>query len=836
MRSIRSGHSTFFVRPATVFKYILLTTIFFCLAAAMASAEDENIPVHEFPEDFRAGLERGGTLLRQQLSDALYDGIDNLKLTEMSKEHLSIGLYVGRSVYNNFDVAQSYTVVDSVSVPVTLYSYSLPIGNSHFALQFGIGGNFRMQNIRQVNRRSWKSFERVEERAHAIESTDWFKEADPKFADPGEAPYTEIPKAEGNPLFQLDSLNQARYGEMWRMLAHPARLPLKAGWVQSLDIGEIVTYGGSGFVEFGAAFGVFKNLPELDPAIRGFALSAEYKLFLRGEYRIVILREDENHVKVKVVRRDEYGRRMGINGETPKSYLFDGFVLFGKERNLAGVNLVPFNFQRVDAKGSALEQGFRFDLRDPAAREAYELAVRGRFALADELAETNQGVVERSFRRDADEEYERTSRGIKILLYNQDRSSESRASDAVVTLKDGTHKIYSAVVENRFESRLLFGSRERSVTKATIDFADKVLGIVLEGWIEDSRSDGVELEEYSELVEGVLQRGPIFPRLPVWAPVVEDPYRANQLDPDRNQQAAKLANYGPSAFYFRLDVSQEQVERFIRTPDEEKWKILEQSFGVEAGRWQTAAGRGASRVMNYFGVILNFLFIPVDLRIKEMESLLVADSIFENWVAIGQESDPYRLTKLLAAQFSDRIYGFEMMRVFTRALETRKVPFYLVASSPAFGRVALQEGYRGGAGKTLEEYHREANFENPEIGHNIELTLQDFRVTVLDEKRIELRFNAASRPRVVYFRIDNAGFFHSTKKEIVVLNTGIFQAGENRVVFDKTAKGFPAFLAEAFSEPSNYDVYAGLGDKDHSWGPVSSQRVYYRYTPPPSTR
>lgn len=817
-------------------KFLLVTATLSFFLAALASAEDD-IPVYDFPESFRLGIEKSGSYARQRMSDALFDSIDSLKITEFSNERTSVGLYIGRSVYNNFDVAQSYTVVDTVRIPVTLYSYSVPIGNTHFALTFGIGGAFQMRNIRQVTRNNWKDLERMEDRAKGVEATEWFKEADPNFANPENPPYTEIPKKDSNPLFQLDSLNHARYAKFWNQLSFPARLPLKAEWIDRMDVGEIVTYGGEGYAEFGASFGVFKNLPEFDEVIRGMGLSADYKLFIRGEYRIVILREDEFHVKVKVLRRDETGRRMGINAESQKTYLFDGFALFGKEMRFFGVNLIPFNFQKVNSKGDVIEQGFRFDLRDAEAREAYDMAVIGRFAKADEVAMrleaegVKEGAVQRMFHRDADEEYERSSRSLKIFLYNQDRSSESRSSDAKITLKDGEHQVYSAVVENRFESKLFLGSRERSVNRATIDFADEVLGVILEAWIEDSQTDGVELQRYAGVVESLIRRGKIFPDFPLYGPPAPDRYPRHN-----GQEVVFPFEYGPSAFYFRMDADAQEVERFIRTPDDEKWKILEIAFGVEEGRWDSAWERGAHRVMSYLGKLINLFFLPFDLRLKDIEALYVADSIFQNWVAIGEERDPYQLTKLMAQQFADRVYGFEMMHVFTLALDPERVPFFLSANNLAFGRINVQDGHFGNAGKTLEEYRREANIENPEIGHNIDLVIQDMSVEVLNEAQVEVRFVANARPHMVYFRIDEKGFFPSTEKEIVVLNTGWADKGENRIVLDKNGMGFTKVLADALTEASEYELFLGLGARDRTWGPVSVKKFYHPFKAPEEAR
>ena len=126
--------------------------------------------------------------------------------------------------------------------------------------------------------------------------------------------------------------------------------------------------------------------------------------------------------------------------------------LFGTKIHAGGLSVVPFQFQKEKSEGTSVEQGFRFDLRYPEARSAYELAVRGRLGEAEFAASKRNLGVEQVFRSDANETGSRTGRSLKIVLYSKSSESKTTNSDAQIVLKDDKHHVYSTIVENNYES------------------------------------------------------------------------------------------------------------------------------------------------------------------------------------------------------------------------------------------------------------------------------------------------------------------------------------------------------------------------------------------------
>jgi hypothetical protein len=799
-------------------------------SASLPSYAEDPSTMHTFdlPAETRAAWDKGGGMAHDELSNVLFDQANHFKLFQTSAAHTSVGLYLGRAVLNNLDVAQSFTVVDSLSLPVTFFSYAVPMGATPLNFGLSIGGAFQMKDFRIVSKLGMGRLESVDERAKGIESTEWFKEVAPDFKslkDTAQEPsFTEISRQEPtNPLYRLDSLNFARYAKLWNTLSHPARLPLKAEWIDRLEVGEVITYGGSGYVEFGPGLGAVANLPQVLHQSANVALGASFHAFVRGEYDIVILREDQDHVKVKVLRRASRGGRVSLTAGTSTAYLFDGFVLLGHDVKLGGLSLVPFNFGDEQSTGNSVEMGFRFDLRSAAAREAYDLAVRGRFAEADEASAKGASGVERLFRSDAKEHGSSVTRSYKLVLYSQNRDTSTTSSDARVVMKDGAHHIYSTVVDNHFERKFLLGLRGRVETKATIDWSDSVLGLILEAWIDDSHTSGNDLREYSETFEKLVHQGVIFPRAPLTIPG-----RSDSVDPSQNKQPTP-AEYGNSNFYLRMDVDRDQVERFINTPEQEKWRVLEEVFGVSSGSWQNNVSRNFLQAMNAAGAAVNLLLLPIDAHLEKLEPLIVADSIHQNWVKLASEKNPEKLTRLLGAQFADRVYGLRMLQVFTAAIDTKLVSYELSASNRAFGHVNLHQGTLSTTGKTLEEYRKESDLENPQkLGVDANLAVQSFKVSSPDPDTIVLDIGLMDRPAALYLRIDSAGFLQSTKKEIVVLNSGWLKSGDNHVVIDRRKNQYSKAILDALGSGGRYRASVAVSASDHTWGPVTAGTFEYR--------
>ncbi len=782
-------------------------------------------PTFDLPSEVQFSISGTGAA---KATDVLFDGISKIRLGKIGTSTTNLGLTIGRTIYDNHDVLQSYTVVDTVALPVTLYSYSLPIGNTFFSLALGLGGNLTFLDLRQVTEGSFRKLDPIKTRDKQITATPWYKMA----TSNSTPPFSQAPDQPAHSIFGLDSANDALYSNLWNMVSFPARLPFKAAWVKRLDIGEVIAYGASGLAEFGPSVGVLVNPGALSGYVDSLNVSAGYRVFISGDFHIAVQREDDNHVRVKIVRTKQYGQHYGTSAASNNARLFDGFVVLGAKLE-PSVSVIPFNFQNLNDKTSDFEEGFRFDLRDPAAQAAYEQAAIGKFAAAEALvAQTKSNpvpAVTKLFQKDEQGTTNQQDRGLKILIYSEDRASEVDNNEEVLQLPDGEHTVLESVADNTFHSQFLLGGSTRLVSRTTIDYTDRLLSLILEGWMEDQVTDGNELRDYESSIEKIVDRGQLFMHMPIMNPS-PPPAPSEGEDEDSEHVSSMpadqptLAYYGNSSFYFRMDVNQANAEKFFQTSEEDKWKTLERVFQIPEGLWQNIDSRMALRGFNYLGRAVNIALIPFDIRIKQIESLIIADSIYNNWIQLANISDPKELTHTLVNQFADPVYGFEMMQVFTNAIGGQNLPFYLSAANKSFGRISVQEGELSGI-PSLEEYRRTANFDEPDtIGQNENLALTDLNMKILDADHVQISFHAQELPQYLYFRVDQLGMFINSKAELVVMNMNLAKVGANTIVLNRNSDGYDGVLAKAILAlaPNPYRLSVALGAEKTDWGPVAT--------------
>ena len=99
--------------------------------------------------DLHSEIDEAGADLQQSLFESLTD----ISLIETSFGDLSLSLDVQRRVFKNYDLLNSYTVIDFMRLPL---EWPLPLGNqvavgaSAFQLQLGLTLTPEIYNIRQV--------------------------------------------------------------------------------------------------------------------------------------------------------------------------------------------------------------------------------------------------------------------------------------------------------------------------------------------------------------------------------------------------------------------------------------------------------------------------------------------------------------------------------------------------------------------------------------------------------------------------------------------------------------------------------------------------------------
>ncbi len=116
-----------------------------------------------------------------------------------------------------------------------------------------------------------------------------------------------------------------------------------------------------------------------------------------------------------------------------------------------------------------------------------------------------------------------------------------------------------------------------------------------------------------------------------------------------------------------------------------------------------------------------------------------------------------------------------------------------------------------------------ADFDQPSPNENVELSIRGLNLTVLDENRVQITFNAQTKPAYLYFRVDQLGLLTDSKAELVVLNQGLAGIGANTLVLDQRDDNYGGVIAKAILalQQNTYRLSMSLGTSDDAWGPVS---------------
>lgn len=225
--------------------------------AFLSIAHATNTPI-DWPTDLYDRLrERAGNEWDQagaELHSSLFESLSDLSLIETSLGPVEVELGVERKVYKNYDLLNSYTVIDFMKVPI---SWPVPLGDaisvgaSSLQFQLGLTLSPELMNIRQVLPKGLETLEDttkltlgLKDEVAQINSRD--DDADSLLGPIGEI----LPWNSDNPL------TRARYYKFWNLFTGPLKLPLSATKLKhDLSIGEIMSYTLRGRVELGASVG-----------------------------------------------------------------------------------------------------------------------------------------------------------------------------------------------------------------------------------------------------------------------------------------------------------------------------------------------------------------------------------------------------------------------------------------------------------------------------------------------------------------------------------------------------------------------------------------------------
>ncbi|MEE2742332.1 MAG: hypothetical protein VYD54_00395, partial [Bdellovibrionota bacterium] len=599
-----------------------------------------------------------------------------------------------RRVYDNKTPQSRYTVVDTIFLPLGIPLHSYTFSGGSFGVSLNLNLNTKIAHFRQVDSGALRTLPPISE---------WDKKAKTLMKEGKklgmEKSHPSEERRRVKDIFNDNPLTKARYSKIFNLLTHPFKLPLTKRRVIEMDSGEIHSYTLSGHLGLSARVGW--KTPKI-PRVGGLNLAASVTAFIYGDFRISVLKEENNRVQVKVTRLKSAG--VSGNAGAPSDYYtpFQGMFLLDK----VGIQIVPFN---INAKKEWLQQfdvGYRFDLNEADAMEAYLKAVTGNFKRAEELMIQERGV-EKTFTRKSTSTGSHSRLSINLsFLFSQYSRSTNKLSEVELTTPDGKTKMFRAYSSNSKGYRTIAGTGEDQGQTFITTFQEGNGGhgepatLRINGHIWDKKTSGVELRQYVDKLQNIIGDRHKFASFPVYGPrktcSKKMLRRISRSSEDRPSILRKLCmrsrkpiSYGHSSFNYRMIFNEQHVRKFINFPKDEMWHVLEGAFRVKEGAWLTEDDR-VKYGLKFFPASL--IYGPtslVGLHIKEGGNLFAAKRFRKYWIRLKSARSKKQLAKEFSELFKTFNFGFEFIRVLKETLKREK---YLVSVSASnahsFGQYA----------------------------------------------------------------------------------------------------------------------------------------------------
>jgi hypothetical protein len=756
------------------------------------------------------------------LTQTVFDGIDTLGVRLFRANYVELGIKTERQVFDNQDILNSYTVIDKFSA--SLDSRELRLSTEFFTqnlsigFTFGVGGSLNFTNIRQVNANRYTTLPSVEDEYAQLNDT------------------IENVETYGSGYY-IDPSLRPRVNRLWNLVTFPFKLPLTLRRLDKLEDGELMSYGVSGYVEVGPEFGV-ALAP--DNGIADLGVRLNYVTFLSGEFRITVLKENGRHVRVKLTKLQEKGRRLNVTGEGRDVNIFKGFLLFkgtDRERRILDIDvqLVPFEFSVEKKKIKSLDIGYRYDLADPKAREAFKKALYGSFSLSEDLQgkQNADGIkpIEKLFTKRSEGIGRRSAYEMNLSVYRRRHSSDATSIEAVLELPTGEHKVFKESRSLNKEWRAIWGSFEKVNYNYTISL-DKTafsqgkpnsLQMVVEANINDSHTSGKEMRKYVHEVRTALGNPDLLPDLPVRVP--------------RRNGKSKIARYKRSTFYYGFNLNQKQLIKFIKTKPRKMWKLLEKAFHIKSGKWSTRLARAKYRALHIGSSIANVPLAIISSHMKKGNNLEVAKKIYSRWSRLSRSFDKNLIEnvdkkiELLSRMFKSKHFGHEALRLILLSLEQEKLDYFLVASNDSFGRISERGRVTTNSEYLLNLTDENIGFERIAGGLRSDpnILIKDLKTKVIGDK-VHVSFNLDHESKLLYFKLYKSNRLSraQSKSEFVFKNKTRFKKGLNKLVIDRESlDSIGLRLSESLYEKNYYSLTMSSTLDGRSWSKVASSRFYF---------
>ena len=774
----------------------LFTFVFVWGSVALAQVELEQVELQRptpapsdfqpdaWPEQFYQAAMSRGEKLEYRIINALFEGNTSFTVFNQSLPKIGSGsIRIGRNIYNNYDVMNTWTVIDTFDLGLSsqLYGASkpfqfweptpeqiiqFPVGS----ISFGVNGTLQIRDIRQLS----------PEKARTVEAP-VFRE-DPS----GEGDIQDLnPYLNSSPL---DSPMRVKLKNLLNLVKLPFKIPFNRKDVKRMMKSEIISYTVSGTVGFGASIGWNYSPVPIVQASAGLS----FEVHINGSYQIAILKEDDRFVRVRISRLKGLGGSSTLGTGVHFPDVFKGFVLFKGKKIETTVgryspSITPFRLSASESQELEIDVGYRYDLETPEGRDAFHRAVLGSFVRSDEQAledaESKTPPVSKLYVRTT----HRNSKGgdfsgnlNPIFRFDLNRGAQNVTTE--IELPDGS-KQYFQSSRSRSNDFDFLGNGQKVTHRTSILIDDQAFReksedsflLMSENSIEDSYTFASSLNQHIDRVETDLGESGIFPRFP------------DRIPGKLGSKRSRKFFYGRSSFYFGMTFKLSGLKKFLETPWDQIQKRADE-LGLHLRQDHFEAAKDA--------------FLLGDAR-KEYESL----------------------SKFFTNQRHSELYPKLLIEGLGEGLFER----FLVAQNPAFGNIQV----RGHTPLAMENTLRTTS-QSMGMGTETDRTALDpnaiiksFNSSRDELGRIVIHFNLAKNPEFLYFRIQPmARRYRHDSVEVIAYNRGNrFKEGENTLVLDPASTDpLTKKLSAKLISDLTYVATMGYSQKGSQWGFGASQR------------
>lgn len=624
-----------------------------------------------------------------------------------------------------------------------------------------------------------------------------------------------------------------------------------------MDEGELISFGVSGFVELGPNIG-FSTMPFDLPG--SLSARASYRIFVKGHFKITILKENDRFVRVKVTRKRERGSRFIIGGGARDYEAFEGILLFeGKKLETkildTKLSLVPFKFNIEKKYIKSFDVGFRYDLKYPQAREAFKKSVFGSFAKSLELhgrvdPDSNEVAVERLFVKDAFGRQTNTNHRLNLEIFNKNIGKRTESIEAKLTLPNGEHLVFKESKRIEKEWKVAWGRFEKLHYNYTISL-DKTaylegkpnsFQLIVEANIEDSHTNGKEMQAYIKQIRAAIGNQEILPDLPTHLPRHQRIIYSDGDETIEDSGKMRRARYRKSSFYYGYNINQGQLEKFISTPKEKMWGYIESAFGIKAGKWSTRANRVKYRALNLLPSLANSPLFLANIHLKKGSDVEVATRIYKKWNKLQKQyvkkneddlfEDIDQKIKLLSEMFSAKHFGHELLRLVMLSLKDQEMDYFLVATNDSFGRISQRGRVTTNPEYLLNLTDENIGFERLAGGFksNPDILIKNLESKVLDDGRVQFDFELDHETKILYLKLFKTNRLQkfTILGELAYRNKTRFKKGKNTLIIDKKSLYEIEHILGAQLELNNfYSLTLSSTTDGFSWSKVATTRFHY---------